>query len=63
MAQMGDSGPEVVDGESFLDALLLPNASALACRREERVQKAFSVDHHGPGVARLSMGASRLLGK
>ena len=33
---------------------MLPSASDLACRREERVQKAFSVDHHGPGNARLS---------
>ena len=33
---------------------MLPSASALGCRREERVQKAFSVDHHGPGNARLS---------
>ena len=28
---------------------MLPSASALACRRKERIQKAFSVDHHGPG--------------
>ena len=33
---------------------MLPSASVLACRREERVQKAVSVDHHGPGDARLS---------
>ena len=33
---------------------MVPNASVLACRREERVQKAVSVDHHGPGDARLS---------
>jgi hypothetical protein len=30
----------------------------LASRREERVQKAFSVDHHGPGDARLSHSAA-----
>ena len=34
----------------------------MACRREERVQKAFSVDHHGPGDARLSHSASRVYG-
>ena len=34
--------------------LVLPRASVLDCRREERVQKACSVDHHGPGDARLS---------
>ena len=33
---------------------MLPSASVLACRRKERVQKAVSVDHHGPGDARLS---------
>ena len=36
---------------------MLPSASALACRREERVQKAFSVDHHEAGDARLSHSA------
>ena len=41
---------------------MLPSASALACRGEERVQKAFSVDHHGPGDARLSHSASRVYG-
>ena len=30
------------------------------CRREERVQKAFSVDHHGPGNARLSHRALKV---
>jgi hypothetical protein len=34
----------------------------LACRREERVQKAFSVDHHGPGNARLSHRAIGVYG-
>ena len=33
---------------------MVPSASVLACRREERVQKAVSVDHHGAGDARLS---------
>ena len=33
---------------------MLPSASVLASRREERVQKAVSVVHHGPGDARLS---------
>ena len=41
---------------------MLPSASALACRREERVQKAFSVDHHEAGDARLSHSASGLYG-
>ena len=41
---------------------MLPSASALACRREERVQKAFSVDHHEAGDARLSHSASRVYG-
>ena len=41
---------------------MLPSASALACRREERVQKAFSVDHHGPGNARLSHRAIGVYG-
>ena len=36
---------------------MLPSASVFACRREERVQKAVSVDHHGPGDARLSASA------
>ena len=36
---------------------MLPSASVLARKHEERVQKAFSVDHHGPGDARLSHGA------
>eukprot|EP00964_Phaeocystis_antarctica_P074729 scaffold46019_cov54-Phaeocystis_antarctica.AAC.3 len=38
---------------------MLPSASASASTREERVQKAFSVDHHGPGDARLSHSAAR----
>ena len=42
---------------------MLPSASALASRREERVQKAFSVDHHGPGDARLSHGAIGIYGE
>ena len=33
---------------------MLPSASVLARKHEERVQKAFSVDHHGPEDARLS---------
>ena len=41
---------------------MLPSASALASRREERVRKAFSVDHHGPGNARLSHGAIGIYG-
>ena len=41
---------------------MLPSASALACRREERVQKAFSVDHHEAGDARLSHSASGVYG-
>ena len=35
----------------------------MACRREERVQKAFSVDHHGPGDARLSHRATAIYGE
>ena len=42
---------------------MLPSASDLACRREERVQKAFSVDHHGPGDARLSHRATAIYGE
>ena len=42
---------------------MLPSASALASRREERVRKAFSVDHHGPGNARLSHGAIGIYGE
>ena len=42
---------------------MLPSASALASRREERVQKAFSVDHHGPGDARLSHRATAIYGE
>ena len=42
---------------------MLPSASALASRREERVRKAFSVDHHGPGDARLSHGARGIYGE
>ena len=42
---------------------MLPSASALACRRKERVQKAFSVDHHGPGDARLSHSAIGIYGE
>ena len=42
---------------------MLPSASALASRREERVRKAFSVDHHGPGNARLSHGARGIYGE
>ena len=41
---------------------MLPSASVLACRREERVQKAVSVDHHGPGDARLSAVLNPLSG-
>jgi hypothetical protein len=41
---------------------VLPSASALACRREERVQKAFSVDHHEAGDARLSHSATAVYG-
>ena len=41
---------------------MLPSASALACRREERIQKAVSVDHHGPGDARLSAVLNPLSG-
>ena len=33
---------------------MLPSASVLASRQEERVQKAVAVVHHGPGDARLS---------
>ena len=32
----------------------LPSASALAGKREERIKKAFSDEHHGPGDARQS---------
>ena len=42
---------------------MLPSASALASRREERVQKAFSIDHHGPGDARLSHRATAIYGE
>ena len=42
--------------------MVLPSASALASRREERVQKAFSVDHHEAGDARLSHSASGVYG-
>ena len=42
---------------------MLPSASALASRREERVQKASSVDHHGPGDARLSHRATAIYGE
>ena len=42
---------------------MLPSASALASRREERVQKAFFVDHHGPGDARLSHSAAGIYGE
>ena len=42
---------------------MLPSASALASRREERVQKALSVDHHGPGDARLSHRATAIYGE
>ena len=41
---------------------MLPNASVLACRREQRVQKAVSFDHHGPGDARLSAVLNPLSG-
>ena len=37
---------------------MLPSVWVLALKHEERVQKAFSVDHHGPGDARLSHGAN-----
>ena len=33
---------------------MVPSASVLDCRREERVQKAFSVDHHEHGDAGVS---------
>ena len=39
---------------------MLHGSSILASRREERVQKAALVDHHGPGDARLSHSAIRL---
>ena len=42
---------------------MLPSASVLARKHEERVQKAFSVDHHGPGDARLSHGAKGIYGE
>ena len=42
---------------------MLPSASALASRREERVRKAFSFDHHGPGDARLSHSAKGIYGE
>ena len=42
---------------------MLPSASALASRREERVQKAFFVDHRGPGDARLSHSAAGIYGE
>ena len=42
---------------------MLPSASALASRREERVRKAFSVDHHRPGDARLSHSAKGIYGE
>ena len=42
---------------------MLPSASALASRRKERVQKAFFVDHHGPGDARLSHSAAGIYGE
>ena len=41
---------------------MLPSASALASRREERVQKAFSVDHHEARDARLSHSATAVYG-
>ena len=41
---------------------MLPSASVLAYRREERVQKAFSGDHHGHGDARLRASAHPLRG-
>ena len=41
---------------------MVPSASVLACRREERVQKAVSVNHHGPGDARLSAVLNPLSG-
>ena len=37
---------------------MLPSASVLAYRREERVQKAFSGDHHGHGDAGLRARAT-----
>ena len=42
---------------------MLPSASVLARKHEERVQKAFSVDHHGPGDARLSHSAKGIYGE
>ena len=33
---------------------MLPSVWVFALKHEERVQKAVSVDHHGPGDARLS---------
>ena len=42
---------------------MLPSASVLAYRREERVQKAFSGDHHGHGDARLRARATPAQGR
>ena len=42
---------------------MLPSASVLARKHEERVQKAVSVDHHGPGAARLSHSAKGIYGE
>ena len=42
---------------------MLHGSSILASRREERVQKAALVDHHGPGDARLSHSAIGLYGE
>ena len=49
--RVGASGRSFVDGDRRLVVSMLPSGSALACRREERVHKAFSVDHHAPGEA------------
>ena len=37
---------------------MLPSVWVLALKHEERVQKAFSVDHHEAGDARLSHSAN-----
>ena len=42
---------------------MLPSVWGLVLKHEERVQKAFSVDHHGPGDARLSHGAKGIYGE
>ena len=42
---------------------MLPSASVLAYRREERVQKAFSGDHYGHGDARVRVRATPSQGR